>query len=506
MKQFLYSLILLACLAGPVNAQLFELKQGLSAKKTLVDYNTLRDKDAAALKDMGDGFELAYLRRFSKNFVLSAPLGLGRYVDSLGDGGGSPLFSVGVLGQYHFFKSSWWVNPFLTGGLNSLFPMGRSFGIEIPLGLGLNVKLHPQVFLQVQSDYRLGIIDWEDHLQHTFGLVYFLGNKKAEKPVMEMQKTDSDGDGIADELDLCPSIAGLAKFYGCPDTDGDGIEDSKDKCPDTAGVAALDGCPDADGDGVSDNDDECPNVKGLIENKGCPEKDGDGDGIPDKEDHCPDKAGLASLYGCPDSDGDGVSDKDDRCPDIPGLKTKGGCPETKKDSDKDGIEDDMDECPFAAGLMQFKGCPDTDGDGIQDKVDDCPTMAGPRSNKGCPLIEKKDLEVLDFAMRAIQFDLGRATLKEESFSILDKIAKILKKYPDYNLAIGGHTDNSGSPGFNLELSEKRAKVCYGYLVSKGLDQNRLSYTGYGITKPIADNKTETGRFLNRRTEFNLVPK
>jgi OOP family OmpA-OmpF porin len=236
------------------------------------------------------------------------------------------------------------------------------------------------------------------------------------------------------------------------------------------------------------------------------EKDGDGDGIPDKEDHCPDKAGLASLYGCPDSDGDGISDKDDRCPDIPGLKTKGGCPETKKDSDKDGIEDDMDECPFAAGLMQFKGCPDTDGDGIQDKVDDCPTMAGPRSNKGCPLIEKKDLEVLDFAMRAIQFDLGRATLKEESFSILDKIAKILKKYPDYNLAIGGHTDNTGSPGFNLELSEKRAKVCYEYLVSKGLDQNRLSYTGYGMTKPIADNKTETGRFLNRRTEFNLVPR
>lgn len=86
MKQFLYSLILLACLAGPVNAQLFELKQGLSAKKTLIDYNTLRDKDAAALKDMADGFELAYLRRFSKNFVLSAPLALGRYVDSIGDG------------------------------------------------------------------------------------------------------------------------------------------------------------------------------------------------------------------------------------------------------------------------------------------------------------------------------------------------------------------------------------------------------------------------------------
>jgi OOP family OmpA-OmpF porin len=50
-----------------------------------------------------------------------------------------------------------------------------------------------------------------------------------------MMKPDSDGDGIPDELDLCPSQAGLAKFSGCPDTDGDGIEDNKDSCPELKG-------------------------------------------------------------------------------------------------------------------------------------------------------------------------------------------------------------------------------------------------------------------------------
>ncbi len=157
-------------------------------------------------------------------------------------------------------------------------------------------------------------------------------------------------------------------------------------------------------------------------------------------------------------------------------------------------------------MIQYRGCPDTDGDGIQDKLDSCPNSPGPESNKGCPVIEKEDREVLDFAMRAIQFDLGKATLKNESFGILDKIAKVMRKYDAYNLAIGGHTDNTGSPAFNLSLSEKRAKICYEYLISKGIDASRLSYAGYGATKPISENRTENGRFLNRRTEFNLVPR
>ena len=83
---------------------------------------------------------------------------------------------------------------------------------------------------------------------------------------------DSDGDGVADNEDLCPNVKGIKEYKGCPDTDGDGIIDSEDSCPTVKGILEMKGCPDSDGDGVADKDDNCPNVAGPIENKGCPLK------------------------------------------------------------------------------------------------------------------------------------------------------------------------------------------------------------------------------------------
>ncbi|MBK8244722.1 MAG: OmpA family protein [Saprospiraceae bacterium] len=506
MKHLIVIFGLLVVIQLRSDAQVTSLKQGVFARKTFIDYNTFREGDFAGFKSYRDGFEIGYIRNFGTKLSLLTPIGISVYQDSTINALKFPLFSFGGQVHYHLFKGPKWINPYVIAGIQVLLPKDKEIALQVPMGLGVNFMVHPQVYMNWQSDYRLPVINWENHFQHSVGFIYMFGNIKGQAPKIEKEIMDSDGDGITDDLDLCPSIAGLAIFSGCPDTDKDGISDLEDECPEIFGLKLFNGCPDTDEDNVPDNKDECPNLKGLVSNKGCPESDRDGDGIPDKEDHCPDKAGLTNLNGCPDSDGDGVSDKDDRCPDVPGLKAKGGCPETKKDADNDGIIDEQDECPFTAGLSQFKGCPDTDGDGVQDKLDDCPNAAGPKSNKGCPVIEKKDKEVLDFAMRAVQFDLGRSTLKEESFKILDKITIILKKYPDYNLAIGGHTDNTGSAPFNLELSEKRAKVCYEYIISKGMLANRLSYTGYGATQPIADNKTENGRFLNRRTEFNLIPR
>src|SRR6185503_6661878 len=71
---------------------------------------------------------------------------------------------------------------------------------------------------------------------------------------------DSDGDGINDDVDKCPTVFGLAKYDGCPipDSDGDGIDDEKDKCPTVAGLAKYDGCPapDRDNDGINDDEDK----------------------------------------------------------------------------------------------------------------------------------------------------------------------------------------------------------------------------------------------------------
>lgn len=489
-----------------LSAQYAEFKSGILARKTFYDYNTLRDKDAAAFKDYQNGFELGYIRNLKNNISLLIPIGAGVFRDSASENTRTAFYSIGAQAQVHFGKTDRWANPFITSGIQALFPKKGDLAVQIPLGIGIQFMVHPQVYLHWQSDYRLNIANWEDHIQHNLGFVFFLGNKKMKKDSL-MTKPDSDGDGIIDELDLCPNIPGLAQFTGCPDSDGDGIEDPKDKCPEMKGLPEFKGCPDTDEDSVPDHEDECPNIKGTAANKGCPDADSDGDGVFDQDDLCPDKAGLKEMKGCPDSDGDGISDLDDKCPMIAGPVSNGGCPQKEiKDSDNDKIPDDQDECPFTAGLAALKGCPDTDGDGVMDKIDNCPSSPGPASNKGCPIIEKADKETLDFAMRAVQFDLGRATLKSESFSILDKVVKILKKYPDYNLIIAGHTDNTGSAKFNLDLSDRRAKVCYEYLISQGIPVSRLSYSGYGSTKPISSNANETGRFLNRRVEFNLVPR
>ena len=100
----------------------------------------------------------------------------------------------------------------------------------------------------------------------------FKGKQKiALPPVVEK---DTDGDGILDKYDKCPTVAGPAENEGCPwpDTDGDGVLDKDDKCPTVAGPVENEGCPwpDTDGDGVLDKDDKCPTVPGLKENDGCP--------------------------------------------------------------------------------------------------------------------------------------------------------------------------------------------------------------------------------------------
>ncbi len=95
-------------------------------------------------------------------------------------------------------------------------------------------------------------------------------------------------------------------------------------------------------------------------------------------------------------------------------------------------------------------------------------------------------------------------LEKESFVELDKLVAFLSDNADVHLLISGHTDNVGGEDYNQHLSMQRAKEVYSYLVSKGIEQERLSYKGYGMSKPIADNGTEEGRSQNRRTEVEII--
>lgn len=210
-------------------------------------------------------------------------------------------------------KERYFISPYLFAGISGSHRPGY-FGATIPVGAGINfnVTRNKDFYLNLESGYKIAATGPDqNHLQHVVGFVYWFkpGFKmpKAEKksdlpgpPVIP----DSDGDGVNDIADECPSIAGLAQFKGCPDSDGDGIPDHEDECPLVAGISQFKGCPDSDGDGISDKEDKCPYLAGVAAHGGCP---------------------------IPDRDGDGFNDDEDRCPDVY-SKTNGGCPEIRKET------------------------------------------------------------------------------------------------------------------------------------------------------------------------------
>jgi outer membrane protein OmpA-like peptidoglycan-associated protein len=319
--------------------------------------------------------------------------------------------------------------------------------------------------------------------------------------IPNMKQHDRDKDGVSNKKDKCKKLKGTCATGGCPDQDGDGVTDDMDKCPTIPGPARTQGCPDIDSDGVYDMNDSCPTVPGPAALNGCP--DTDGDGILDKDDACPTEKGPITTQGCPDRDNDGVADKDDACPDLPGDKAHKGCPDT----DGDGIYDNEDSCPRVKGPVENHGCPwpDTDGDGVLDKDDACPSVFGVAENHGCPALTKKELQTIKYAFDNLEFETGKDVIKKKSYISLDGLATLLKE-KGYGLKIDGHTDNVGKPEFNMELSRKRADSVKKYLMDKGVDGSKLQTEGFGLTKPIADNKTAEGRQKNRRVEMNVIYK
>jgi len=236
-----------------------------------------------------------------------------------------------------------------------------------------------------------------------------------------------------------------AILCGGEDSDGDGVKDSRDKCPGTPPGAPVDkdGCEfDDDNDGVVNSEDACPNTPPgvTVDSRGC-EVDSDGDGVGDSRDRCPGTPAGARVdeYGCElDSDGDGVVDSRDRCPD-----TRPGTP-----------------------------------------VD----------NDGCDLAPAHTLQGVNF-----EFDSARLT--EGSKQRLDEALQILKRHPDLQVEIAGHTDSTGSAEYNQGLSERRARAVLDYMVEHGANAAKLTAKGYGESQPVADNGSREGRERNRRVEF-----
>ena len=109
-----------------------------------------------------------------------------------------------------------------------------------------------------------------------------------------------------------------------------------------------------------------------------------------------------------------------------------------------------------------------------------------------------------FVLDDVNFETGKADLKIESFPVLDELVAYLNRKDDEKIEIGGHTDNVGKPAANILLSMERAKAVMAYVITKGIDGNRLTAKGYGSAIPIVSNATKEGKAMNRRTEIKIL--
>lgn len=445
MKKFLFSFI--AC--GLVMSALaqttpisYKKRPSLAVNFLLKDMKTvdaisrssigsvLSNKNWTPLNQMGLGMSLQYFH------------GLTEYIDFNGSftassvrydfykssglqnvGGSSILMELDGALNFKLLKDKYFMVPYMSLGLGASLYNGTHYAAHAPAGLGFQFNLGQETFLNTQFLYKAAVSNAAiNHLTYSLGIISPVKERKAP-PVVAAP----------------PPPAPVEK-----DTDGDGIVDSKDKCPTVPGTAKYDGCPvpDTDGDGINDENDTCPTVKGLAKYDGCP---------------------------------------------IP-------------DTDKDGINDEEDKCPTVAGVARYQGCPvpDTDGDGVNDEEDKCPNIPGVKENNGCPLVKEEVVKTLNTSAKNVFFVTGSAKLQAKSHKALDAIVAIMKEDAALKLDIEGHTDATGTDKINIPLSKNRAKAVYDYLVSKGVEESRLTSEGFGSSQPIADNKTVKGRELNRR--------
>lgn len=111
---------------------------------------------------------------------------------------------------------------------------------------------------------------------------------------------------------------------------------------------------------------------------------------------------------------------------------------------------------------------------------------------------------LKLELNNVLYNTGKAELKSSSNQTLNELVSILTEYPNIKIEISGHTDAQGDADKNMQLSEDRAHSVYNYLVRKGIAAERLTYKGYGSTIPVANNDTEKGMAMNRRTEIKII--
>ncbi len=301
------------------------------------------------IKDLDPGMSFQYIEGLNEYVDLQVSIGAAsvRYPFRSRSGVAVPtakrlLLETDVAINVKMLKDKYFVVPYFTIGAGASMYGGTYFATYAPIGLGMQFKLGNDNFLTTNFVHRTAMSTLaSNHFTYNIGVVSPIKDrpepvKVTPPPPPPAPEKDSDNDGLVDSKDKCPTVAGVAKYDGCP-------------------------VPDTDGDGVNDENDKCPTVKGLAKYQGCPIPDTDKDGVNDEEDKCPTVAGVARYQGCPvpDADGDGVNDEEDKCPTLAGVKENNGCPAIKQEVAKT-VTDGAKKITFVTGSSKlasssFKG-------------------------------------------------------------------------------------------------------------------------------------------------------
>jgi outer membrane protein OmpA-like peptidoglycan-associated protein len=337
MKKFLFSLLVVG-IATATFAQAptsYKKRPTLGVSFFMNDMYTAERISKTSLSDVMQNKKWAKTSEMTPGLALQYFEGITENIDFMGSLGGTftkyPFYPKSGLApstndkflleadanlNFKLLTDKYIVVPYITLGLGASMYAGTYFAAQANTGMGLQIGLGEGTFINTQLMYKPAISYFAvNHMAYTIGIASPLKDKP--KPVVvapppppppaPVVEKDTDGDGILDKNDKCPTVAGVAKYQGCP-------------------------VPDTDGDGINDENDKCPTVKGLAKYQGCPIPDTDKDGINDEEDKCPTVAGLARYQGCPipDTDQDGVNDEEDKCPTVKGTVENTGCPELSK--------------------------------------------------------------------------------------------------------------------------------------------------------------------------------
>lgn len=370
------------------------------------------------------------------------------------------------------------------------------YDMYLPIGLGFEIKLTNSLLLDVTGGYNHIFSDDINYYNNIdipgnggndgywnlgVGLV-FTG---------ESGSSDNDMDGLTlDQEEM------IGTNPDAPDTDGDGLIDGLEFNQYKTDPLNKD----SDSDGLTDNEE----IKTYTTNPNL--VDTDKDGISDGDEITKFSTDPLRI----DTDFDGITDFEE----ISETKTD----PTKADTDKDGLKDgdeinkyktsplklDTDEDNISDGdeVLKYNTDPtkqDTDGGTVLDKVE---------IDRGSNPLNPEDDIILDITapiiLDGVTFATGSAELSPESEKMLSRVLNTLNAYPEMKVEIRGFTDNVGNNNSNQKLSQRRANAVRYWILNKGVEPARVVAKGYGEQNPIADNKTEEGRRLNRRIEFSRV--